>query len=216
LLVIIGGPPGSGNTSRSRRLARDRGWPVLGSDDLARTIAGSAGLKDGDAYWIAYDVAFAMAEEWLSLGVSAVLDINPGWTFQWQQVDALRQHHPLAKIVPIVLPCSRQTCLERIDRRHMADPSVFDPPRRFRTDPRILAVSTVGKRSMRHGPCWLTPKERTMKSTRRSRALWPLTGQKKLECGADSCDPLKILVPSSRPGEAPTPAEHELVPPAQE
>jgi predicted kinase len=145
LLVIIGGPPGSGNTSRSRRLARDRGWPVLGSDDLARTIAGSAGLKDGDAYWIAYDVAFAMAEEWLSLGVSAVLDINPGWTFQWQQVDALRQHHPLAKIVPIVLPCSRQTCLERIDRRHMADPSVFDPPRRFRTDPRILAVFDCGE-----------------------------------------------------------------------
>jgi hypothetical protein len=86
LLVIIGGPPGSGNTSRSRRLARDRGWPVLGSDDLARTIAGSAGLKDGDAYWIAYDVAFAMA-----------------------------------------------------------DPSVFDPPRRFRTDPRILAVFDCGE-----------------------------------------------------------------------
>ena len=60
----------------------------MGSDDLAGTIAGSAGLKNGNAYWLAYDVAFAMAEEWLSLGVSAVLDINPGWTFQWQQVDA--------------------------------------------------------------------------------------------------------------------------------
>jgi predicted kinase len=77
LLVIIGGPPGSGRTSVSRRLARDRGWPFLGSDKLARTIAGSAGLKNGDAYGLVYDVAFAMTEELLSLGVSAVLDINP-------------------------------------------------------------------------------------------------------------------------------------------
>jgi predicted kinase len=112
----------------------------LGSDDLARTIAASAGLNNGDAYWLAYDVAFAMAEEWLSLGVSAVLDINLGWPFQWQHVDALRQRHPMAKIVPIVLRCSRQTCLERIDRRHAAEPSVFAPPSRFTTDPRILAV----------------------------------------------------------------------------
>ncbi len=112
----------------------------MGSDNLARTIAGSAGLTDGDAYWLAYDVAFAMAEEWLSLGVSAVLDINLGWAFQWQHVAALRQRHRLARIVPIVLRCSRQTCLERIDRRHAAEPSVFAPPSRFTTDPRILAV----------------------------------------------------------------------------
>jgi hypothetical protein len=68
------------------------------------------------------------------------LDINLGWTFQRQQVDTLRQGHPLAKIVPIVLLCSRQTCLERIDRRHAAEPSAFDPAPRFMTDPRILAV----------------------------------------------------------------------------
>jgi predicted kinase len=140
LLVIIGGPPGSGKTSVSRRLARDRGWPFLGSDDLARTIAGSAGLKDGDAYWLAYDVAFALAEECLTLGVSAVLDVNLGWTFQWQRVDALRQRHRMEKIVPVVLRCSRQTCLERIDRRHAAEPSIYAPPSRFTTDPRILAV----------------------------------------------------------------------------
>src|SRR5437899_1669389 len=65
-----------GKTSVSRRLARDHGRPFSGSDNIARTIADSAGLKDGDAYWLAYDVAFALAEEWLSLGVSAVLDID--------------------------------------------------------------------------------------------------------------------------------------------
>jgi hypothetical protein len=112
----------------------------LGSDNLARTVAGSSGLTDGDAYWLAYDVGFAMAEEWLSLGVSAVLDINSGWTFHWQRVDALRQRHRVGKIGPIVLRCSRQTCPERIDRPHAAEPSVFDPPTRFMTDPRILAV----------------------------------------------------------------------------
>src|SRR5437667_12281264 len=29
----------------------------------SRTIASSAGLKNGDAYWLAYDVAFAMAQD---------------------------------------------------------------------------------------------------------------------------------------------------------
>ena len=175
MLVIIGGPPGSGKTSLSRRLARDRGWAFLGSDDLAGTIAGSAGLKDGDAYWLAYDVAFAMTEEWLSLGVLAVLDIKLGWTFQWQHLDALRQRHRLAKIVPIVLRCSRQTCLERIDRRHAAEPSVFDPPSRFMTDPRILAVFDYVEAINEHRPRWLTLKERVMRSTPPWPALydWP-------------------------------------------
>ena len=66
--------------------------------------------------------------------------MNLGWTFHWEQVDALRQRHRLAKIVPIVLRCSRQTCLERIELRHAAVPTVFDPPQRFMTDPRIRAV----------------------------------------------------------------------------
>jgi hypothetical protein len=33
-----------------------------------------------------------------------------------------------------------KTCLERIGRRHAAEPSAFDPPARFMIDPRILAV----------------------------------------------------------------------------
>jgi hypothetical protein len=77
----------------------------------------------------AYDVAFALAEEWSSLGVSALLDMNLGWTFHWEQVDALRQRHRLAKIVPIVLRCSRQTCLERIELRAL-------PSRPYSTRPR--------------------------------------------------------------------------------
>ena len=46
----------------------------------------------------------------------------------------------MEKIVPVVLRCSRQTCLERIDRRHATEPSIYAPPSRFTTDPRILAV----------------------------------------------------------------------------
>jgi predicted kinase len=140
VLVVIGGPPGSGKSTIARRLARERGWARFGADDLARTIAASDGLKDGDAYWLAYDVAFALVDDALGLGASAVLDVNLGWKFQWQRLESLRRAHPLATIVTVLLRCSRPTCLERIVRRHAAEPSRHDPPRRFTTDPKILAV----------------------------------------------------------------------------
>jgi predicted kinase len=127
-------------TTIARRLARERGWARFGADDLARTIAASAGLKGGDAYWLAYDVAFSLVDDVLGLDGSAVLDINLGWSFQWQRLESLRRAHSLATIVTVLLRCSRQTCLERVARRHAAETSRHDSPRRFTTDPKVLAV----------------------------------------------------------------------------
>ena len=88
---------GAGGPSDRRRLDGDPDWsaraprPCVTTRRLARN-----------------------GQEWLSLGVSAVLDINLGRSFQWQPMDASHQCHPMAKIVPIVLRCSQQTCLQRI------------------------------------------------------------------------------------------------------
>ena len=114
----------------------------MASDHLGRTVAASPGVTAAglNATWIAYDVVFALADELLGLGVSAILDLNLGRAFQWQRLDALRQHHPAARVVPVVLRCPCETCLERLRRRHMADPATSDPPERFTTDPRILEV----------------------------------------------------------------------------
>ena len=86
---------------------------------------------------------FALADDLLGLGVSAVLDLKFGWTFHWQRLDALRHQHPHAQVVPVLLRCPRPTCLDRLGQRYAADPAGNAPPAHFAaTDPRILEVVT--------------------------------------------------------------------------
>jgi len=69
-----------------------------------------------------------------------VLDLNLGWSFQWQRLDALRQQHPQSQVMAVVLRCPRPTCLTRLGQRYAADPAGNAPPSHFATDPRILEV----------------------------------------------------------------------------
>jgi predicted kinase len=141
-LIALGGPPGSGKSTLSARLAREWSLPRLELDLLGRTIRSSEPLRDTqvDTWWVAYDVLFALAEEWLASGVSGLLDLNLGWTFQWAALDAIAERHPEATILPVVLRCPREVSLARIQARHLADPTRYSPPSRFTSDPRILAV----------------------------------------------------------------------------
>jgi predicted kinase len=141
-LLVLGGAPGAGKTTLSRRLAADYRLPRLGADAIGRTIRSSQALTDPaiDAQWIAHDVLFQLGEELLQAGVSAILDINLGWAFQWAWLDRLRARYPAARILPIVLRCPRDICLARISARHASDPAYEDAPQEFITNPLILRV----------------------------------------------------------------------------
>lgn len=141
-LIVIGGFAGTGKTTMSKRLATELRLPRLGADTIGRTIRESRGnLGNGaNAYWVAYDVLFRLCEEFLCSGVSTIVDITLGWDFQWHQLDAIKGRLPEIQLVPIILRCSRDVCLERIHQRYWAAPGVYDPPELFATDPKLLAV----------------------------------------------------------------------------
>lgn len=141
-LIVIGGFAGSGKSTLSRRLSSELRIPRLGSDTIGRTIRGSRGIREGDvdAYWIAYELLFRLCEEFLQSGVSTILDLSMGWAFQWRELDAITARHPEVRVVPIVLRCPRELCLERISRRYRRDPAYYDPPELYTSDPKLLAI----------------------------------------------------------------------------
>ena len=141
-VIVIGGVPGAGKSTVVRRLATDLRLPFLATDVVGHTVQASPGIRARDAvdaYWIAYDVVFRLCEEFVSLGVSTILELNLGWAFQWDWLDRLATRQPGIRVLPIVLQCSRPLCLERIRQRHTDDPST-GAPELYESDPKILAV----------------------------------------------------------------------------
>ena len=140
VLILIGGFAGTGKSAISRRLSAELHIPRLGSDTIGRTIKQSEGIKDGNAYWIAYDVLFALCEEFVQSGTPVLLDITMGWAFQWQKVDGICARHPHTRFLPIILRCPLATCIERVRQRYAANPEYYDPPEIYTTEPKNRAI----------------------------------------------------------------------------
>jgi predicted kinase len=140
VLIVIGGFAGTGKSAISRRLSAELHIPRLGSDTIGRTIKRSEGFKDGDAYWIAYDVLFALCEAFVRSGTSVVLDMTMGWAFQWLTVDDILARHPHVRFLPIILRCPLATCIERVRQRYAANPEYYDPPEVYTTEPKNRAI----------------------------------------------------------------------------
>ncbi|MDQ5852908.1 MAG: ATP-binding protein [Chloroflexota bacterium] len=143
-VIVIGGFAGTGKTTLSKRLSAEFGIPRLSSDAIGRTVSRSQGIRDQrvNAIAIAYDVVFDLCAEFLQCGVSAILDVNMGWAFQWEHIDVLRDQQPAVKWVPILLRCPWELCMERIRQRHAAEPTMSAPPEVYMTTPHILNVWT--------------------------------------------------------------------------
>jgi predicted kinase len=123
-LIVLGGYPGSGKTSLACRLAAEFHYPRLSSDLIGRTIVQSHGLQSplSNPTWIAYDVVFDLCAEFLQAGVPTILDINMGWSFQWQRLDELRlcTHNLMYSI--LILHCPRELCHSRLMQRNKRAP----------------------------------------------------------------------------------------------
>jgi predicted kinase len=141
-LIVVGGFAGSGKSTLARRLSADLGMPRLGADTIGRAIRGSPAVQGQavNTQWIAHDVLFNLCGEFLASGLSTILDLNLGWAFQWERLDAIAGAQPDAVFLPIVLRCPHEVCLERIRRRHAERPDRYDPPEVFTTDERIVAT----------------------------------------------------------------------------
>ena len=137
-LSVIGGFAGTGKTYHSQRLSTELSIPRLSFDAIGQTISASRFFDtSSNAIALAYDVVFGLCNDFLRYGVSAVLDLNMAWEFQWQHLDALRDQHPYVRCVAIILRAPWDVCLERI-RRHEANPNTSAPPEVFATTQHIL------------------------------------------------------------------------------
>lgn len=138
-LLILGGPPGAGKTTLSHRLTAQLHIPRLGADTISRTIRASQAYTDQtiNTKWLAYDVLFQLCNQFLKAEVSTIVDVNLAGAFQWRELDLLQQRYPLVEIVPVVLVCPREICLERICQRYRDNPTYYDPPEYFLTKPTV-------------------------------------------------------------------------------
>ena len=141
-LIVIGGFPGTGKTTVSRRLASDLQLPCLAPDAIGGAVRGSLGEKAAlvEPTRIAYDVLFFLCGDYLRCGLSVVVELTLGWDFHWRFLDGVRESQPHARLLPLLLRCPRETALRRIAERHRAAPDAFSPPDFYRTQQKVLDI----------------------------------------------------------------------------
>ena len=159
-LVAVGGFPGSGKSSVASRLADDLRIPLLASDLLGDTIRAvlaehaPSPVPSSVASRAGYASLFALAEEFVDHGCSVVVDVSLGWAFQWEALDAIRAAHPGVRFLPVILECSRASCLSRLRERHRRDSEHHEPVEDFMRQPQLEAVAdylaAVDRPDVRH------------------------------------------------------------------
>lgn len=148
-LVVIGGFPGTGKSSVASLLADDLRVPLLASDLVGNTIKAvlaehASRLVPGSvAFRAGYATLFALAEEFVSHGSSAIVDISLGWAFQWEALDAIQARHRSVRVLPFILECSRETSLGRLQQRHLDDPQRYPAADEFLRQPQLAAVAQL-------------------------------------------------------------------------
>lgn len=112
-------------------MSRELSVPLLSSDVIGGTIRRSLGegVATGTAFRAGFEVLFTLAEAFVASGCPVILDMNMGWDFQWERVAAIVSRRTEVGLVPIVLRCPYQTCLDRITAREADEAPDMTPAR---------------------------------------------------------------------------------------
>jgi predicted kinase len=135
-LIIVGGFPGSGKTAIAGRLASEFGLPCLSSDTVGKTIRAQEAFQGSshDASVLGYAVIWRLCDDFLAAGASVIVDTNMHWEVAWQEADGVRDRHPDAAYLPIILRCPYDVCVERTRSRYVEQPGLHADPERFVSD----------------------------------------------------------------------------------
>lgn len=148
-IIAIGGFPGSGKSSVASLLAAELRVPLLASDLLGNTIKtvlaehAPGAVPSSVAFRAGYASLFELAEVFVAHRCSVVIDLSLGWAFQWEALDLIHARHQEVDLRPFILECSRQTCLRRLQERHIRDPQRHPPVADFLRQPQLDAVGEM-------------------------------------------------------------------------
>lgn len=148
-IIAIGGFPGSGKSSVASLLAADLRIPLLASDLLGNTIKtvlaehAPSAVPSAVAFRAGYASLFGLAEVFVAHRCSVVVDASLGWAFQWEALDLIHARQPDVDLRPFILECSRQTCLRRLQERHLREPHRHPAVEDFMRQPQLDAVGRL-------------------------------------------------------------------------
>jgi predicted kinase len=123
MIILITGLPSTGKTTLARTISEQRGWPVLGKDEIKEELANHVVAKDrSDSKRLgilAEEILLRVATGYAEQGLDCIVES----TFRPEFIhDHLARLAALTSLSVIIVQCDRETLIERFASRATRDP----------------------------------------------------------------------------------------------